>query len=199
MKYPETLLQLFQILKRLPGVGTKSAERFAFHLLQWPPGKLAEFAALLAQLPEALKTCPTCGCLTEKGAPCAFCSDASRDRALLCILASTKDVYSMEETREFKGVYHVLGALLSPMEGKGPQQMGIDRLKRRIQEMGVREVILALDATLEGDATALFLKKELEHFGASVTRLAFGLPMGSSFEYIDGGTLARALAGRRSF
>lgn len=198
MKYPQHLLQLFQALKKLPGVGTKSAERFAFQMLAWPEKQLREMARLIETLPEKLAHCEKCGCLLDEKA-CYFCESSEREKESLCLLASAKDVFALEETREYKGLYHILGTLLSPMEGKGPEHLGLERLKQRITALGVKEVIIALDSTLEGDATALYLKKELSNLDVILSRLAFGLPMGSSLEYVDGGTLTRALQGRRSF
>ena len=131
-------------------------------------------------------------------AGCAYCDLSSRDPRLLCIVGSPKDIYPIEETRTFKGVYHVLGALLSPLMSRGPQNLRIEPLKERIQKLKVEEIIIALDSTLEGDATSLYLKKELENFAhLQVSRLAFGLPMNSTLDFIDGGTLAKALSGRQ--
>ncbi|MBJ7449182.1 MAG: recombination protein RecR [Parachlamydiales bacterium] len=199
MKYPQHLLKLFQILKKLPGVGTKSAERHAFQMLTWSPQQLNEFANLVSAIPHELPSCNECGCLTDRDANCFFCNNPARNQSVICILAHAKDVYSIEETREYTGVYHVLGGLLSPLEHKGPEHLKLPNLKERILSKKINEVIIALDSTLEGDATALFLKKELENDPVEVSRLAFGMPMGSSFDYVDGGTLARAMAGRRLF
>jgi recombination protein RecR len=198
MHYPNHLLQLIQSLKKLPGVGSKSAERFAFELLEWEGQDLATLAMLLGSLKDRVQSCGQCGCLVaEKG--CGLCDLNKRDSRLLCITASARDVFSIEQTREYKGLYHVLGGVLSPMDGRGPSHLRIDQLKERVMALQVQEIVIALDSTLEGDATALFLKRELAAICPAVSRLAFGLPMGSSLEYVDGGTLARALSGRRLF
>ena len=197
-KYPIPLQQLIAHLKKLPGVGSKTAERFAFHLLSWPAAELASIASSLAHLRESINQCPECQCLMEKNL-CTFCADALRDRSQICIITSPKDVYAFEETRSFKGLYHVLGCLLSPIEGKSIEHLHLDRLKKRLEKHPIKEVIIALDSTLEGDTTSLYLKEYLLKWGLSVSRLAFGIPLGSSLDFVDGGTLARALMGRQSF
>lgn len=194
MRYPDHLLKLIALLKKLPGVGSKSAERFAFHLLEWSDEKLAEMGQAIQDTKKYLKNCSDCGSLKGEDPICPFCDLTVRDSEILCIVASSKDLFSIEETRDYQGLYHVLGTLLSPIHGRIPQ---IDPLKKRISDLGVKEVIIALDATLEGDATSLYLIKELEALGVTLSRLALGLPMGSSLDFIDGGTLARALSDRR--
>jgi recombination protein RecR len=198
MHYPEPLEKLIQFLKKMPGVGRKTAERFAFHLLLWPKNQLVEFADAIAKAQEKLNTCQECGCLLDTS-PCPFCDISKRQTHLLCIVGSVKDIFLIEKTREFRGLYHVLGGLLSPITGQSPALLRIDILKKRIEKYHVKEVILALDSTLEGDVTAHFLKKELDSLSLLASRLALGLPMGSSLDYIDGGTLARAFSGRRTF
>lgn len=198
MRYPDHLLKLIQVLKRLPGVGNKSAERFAFHLLTWTDEQLREFGAIVSATKQQLQQCPECGCLMgDEG--CLFCSSSRRDPSLLCVLASPRDVFAIEETHSFDGRYHVLGGLLSPLERRGPEHLTLGKLKERLKHLQVKEVVIALDSTLEGDATALYLKQELSHYPVQISRLAFGLPMGSSLDYVDGGTLARALSGRGDF
>jgi len=198
MRYPDHLLKLIQVLKRLPGVGNKSAERFAFHLLTWTEEQLREYGAIVSSIKEQLQQCLECGCLMDAEG-CLFCSSPRRDSSLLCVLASPKDVFCIEETHSFDGRYHVLGGLLSPLERKGPEHLSLGKLKERVMHDQVKEVVIALDSTLEGDATALYLKQELSHYPVQISRLAFGLPMGSSLDYVDGGTLARALSGRGNF
>jgi recombination protein RecR len=198
MKYPAHLTDLINVLKRLPGVGNKSAERFAFEMLTWPTAHLQEFAQTVRTTPEKLSCCDTCGCLTDASG-CGFCAAERRDPSTICIIAYPRDAFSLEETGEYKGLYHVLGGLLSPMEGFGPDRLPTTKLKNRIESLQVKELVIALDSTLEGDATALFLKQELQPFNLQISRLAFGLPMGSSLDYVDGGTLGRAFTGRRSF
>ncbi len=198
MRYPDYLLKLIAILKRLPGVGSRSAERFAFQLIDWPHEKLDEMGQIIAGIKENLKYCQECGALTGEER-CFFCAFPRRDPHLLCIVASSKDLFSIEETREYHGHYHVLGALLSPIQGHAPLPGTIEKIKKRITSLAIQEVIIALDSTLEGDATSLFLKKELEALSIQTSRLALGLPMGSSLDLIDGGTLGRALAYRRTY
>lgn len=197
-KYPIQLQQLITYLKKLPGVGSKTAERFAFQTLSWSPSDLQGFAALLGGLKDTITQCPDCQCLMDKQ-QCPFCSDETRDRTQLCIITSPKDAYSLEETRSFRGLYHVLGSLLSPIEGKTIEHLQLDRLKKRLETFPIKEIIIALDSTLEGDTTSLFLKDHLAKWGLNVSRLAFGLPLGSSLEFVDGGTLARAFIGRQTF
>lgn len=199
MRYPSHLIKLIQTLKKLPGVGSKSAERFAFQMIEWSQEELIEFAKVVGQVPEHIQACTLCGCLkAEKG--CVFCEDMRRfESGLMCVVCSAKDVFAVEETREYKGLYHVLGGLLSPLNGFGPERLSIANLKKRIESCSVKEVVIALDSTLEGDATALYLKRELAPYALEISRLAFGLPVGSSLDYVDGGTLARAFSGRGSF
>lgn len=197
MNYPIHLIKLIESLKKLPGVGSKSAERFAFELLKWKDADTAHFASLIQEIPHQLKTCSECGAL--QGETCNFCKSTRYDPKKLCILASPRDVYAIEGTREFKGHYHVLGALISPLEGIGPECLHLENLLQRIEILGIEEIVIALDSTIEGDATALYLKKHLSDLPLQITRLAFGMPMGSSIDFVDGGTLARAFSGRFSF
>src|SRR3989344_3487946 len=175
-KYPSHLLQLMGYLKRLPGVGTKTAERFAFQLLHWPEEQLHLFAEVLKTTKEKIQHCPECRCLMEKN-HCHFCDLLKRDPHILCIISSAKDAYAIEETRCYKGLYHVLEGLLSPIDGHTPDKLDLPRLQKRILALKVQEVILALDSTIEGDATALYLKEYLRRLEVSVSRLAFGIPM----------------------
>lgn len=198
MKYPLYLLKLVEVLKRLPGVGNRSAERFAFHMLSMNKEQLLEMGEIIQSIPSKLKHCIDCGCLVGEEV-CTFCTPARRAVASLCIVASPRDVFAIEETGEFKGIYHVLGHLLSPMDGVGLDKLRLHLIRERVLQYQIKEVVIALDSTLEGDATALYIKQELESLPVSVTRLAFGLPMGSSLDYVDGGTLARALSGRAHF
>ncbi len=193
MHYPDHLLKLMAIFKKLPGIGRRSAERFAFDLLEWPDEKIEEMATLIGQAREKIKQCPECGALIEQ-LSCRFC--ASGETHTICIVRSPKDIFSIEETREYRGLYHVIGQLLSPILNQAPKPACIDKLRERLKRFGTQEVIVALDSTLEGDATALYLKKELAPLNITISKLALGLPMGSSLDFIDGGTLGRALTGR---
>lgn len=198
MRYPDHLLKLIQLLKKLPGVGNKSAERFAFQLLTWSPEQLRDFGDIVKSTKEKIKDCSSCGCL--KGVEgCDFCDLNKRDAHMICVIASPRDVFSIESTQEYKGLYHVLGGVLSPLENRRPEHLALHKLKERISALAIKEVVIALDSTLEGDATSLFLKQELSSYPVHISRLAFGLPMGSSLDYVDGGTLARALAARSLF
>ncbi len=197
-KYPTDLVQLIAFFKKLPGVGTKTAERFAFQLFHWQDNDLHVFAHLVSQFKIKITKCTECSCLTDQGV-CPFCQSASRDKSQLCIIASPRDAYSIEETGAYRGLYHVLGGLLSPMDGKTPEHLNLEQLKKRITDLQIKEIIIALDSTLEGDTTSLFLKENIQQWGLPVSRLAFGLPIGSSLDFVDGGTLARALTGRQTF
>ncbi len=197
-KYPLALQQLISSLKMLPGVGSKTAERFAFHLLTWPNEMLEKLGEHVTSVKEKIGTCPQCHCLKDQAA-CDFCDNSRRNSSLLCIISSPKDAYAIEETHVYNGLYHVLGGLLSPLDGRTLQELNLPHLLKRIATLQIREVIVALDSTLEGDATALYLKEQLSKLDIPVSRLALGLPMGSPLEYVDGGTLSRALTGRHIY
>ncbi len=194
-KFPEDLLSLIAHLKKLPGVGTRTAERFAFELLTWSSSQLAALSDSLQNLPEKLPPCTTCGCLTDRGA-CTFCKH--RETTSLCILASPRDAYAIEETGRYKGLYHVIEHLLSPLDGRHTNTLRLDKIEARIKDNHIEEIIIAFDSTLEGDTTALYLKNALARPNISISRLAFGLPVGGSLEYTDSSTLARALSGRQT-
>lgn len=197
-RYPSDLTQLIAYLKKLPGVGTKTSERFAFQLLNWQEAELQALSLLFAELKKKITQCEDCRCLMDNHR-CPFCHHAMRDKTQLCIIASPRDAYSLEETGAYRGLYHVLGGLLSPLDGKTPEHLNLAQLKKRITSLQIKEIIIALDSTLEGDTTALFLKEQIQEWGLPVSRLAFGLPIGSSLDFVDGSTLARALTGRQSF
>lgn len=198
LRYPKDLLTLIAHLKKLPGVGKKTAERYAFHLLGWEGKDLHEFAEGVATLKEKVQACLDCGCLMD-GVRCTFCDQEKRDRSQMCIIASPRDVYAIEETGDYRGMYHVLGTLLSPLDGKTPESLNLPQLMSRLEQLGTQEVILALDSTLEGDATSLYLKDAFMKKGIEVTRLALGLPLGSSLDFVDEGTLSQAFSGRQKF
>lgn len=197
MQYPKSIERLCSLLHKLPGVGRRTSERYAFDLLlHWSEKERCDLERALTEL-TGVGFCQTCGSISE-GA-CSFCQNPGRRQDQLCIVASAKEVFTLEQTREYSGLYHVLKGLLSPLDGRGEEALGLESLFARIKTDGVKEIILALDSSLEGDATCLFLKEELKAFPVSVSRLAFGIPVGSSLEYVDGGTLARALSARSSF
>lgn len=195
--YPPSLSPLLSLLKKFPGVGTKTAERFAFTLLEWEPKDLEQLSLLLTSLPRLLPPCPECGCITDKG-ECLFCHNPKRDPSKLCIVGSAKDVFALESTHSFQGLYHVVEHLLSPLDGRHADQIRLERIEKKIATHQIQEIILGFDATLEGDTTALYLQNHLSSFPLVLSRMAFGIPVGSSLDYIDGGTLTRALQGRRS-
>ncbi len=196
MLYTRTLQALISELQKLPGIGPKSAQRLAFHLLRQPEAEVRKLAAALLEAKERIRTCSRCCNLSESD-PCELCL-APRDDAVVCLVAEPRDLVALERTREFKGRYHVLGGLISPMDGVGPEQLKIAELLARLQATDrIAEVILALGSTVEGEATSLYLTRLLKPLGLKVTRLAFGLPMGSELEYADEVTLARALVARR--
>lgn len=197
-KYPAHLQKLIQTLKKLPGVGNRTAERYAFQLLDWSKEQLLQFGETVSETAELIHFCADCGALAEPD-QCSLCSSPKRNREILSVVSTAREVFAIESTGEFKGLYHVLGGVLSPLHGIGPEQLRLESLFERIRNGEIKEVILALDATLEGDATALYIKNELERHPIKVTRLAFGLPMGSALDYVDGGTLARAFSGRHHF
>jgi recombination protein RecR len=196
-KYPSALLPIIAHLKKLPGVGTRTAERFAFELLSWPQEELSSFGTTTAAIREKIPPCATCGCLTDAGV-CSFC-DEKRVQTQLCIVSSSREVFSIEATGSYKGLYHVIEHLLSPMDHRHASGINLRKIEERIAERNIEELILAFDSTLEGDTTALYLKNHFANLPLSISRLAFGIPVGSSLEYIDGGTLGRALSGRQTF
>ena len=181
---------------RLEGVGRKSAMRMAFSLLELSEEEVAEFAQAVVDAKRKIHLCPVCQNLTDREI-CPICTDASRDRSLICVVTDAKTVLAMEKVREFRGVYHVLHGLISPMNGVTPEHLKIKELLERISEGGVREVIVATNPTVEGEATAMYLAKLLKPFEVKVTRLAYGVPVGADLEYADEVTLFRALEGRR--
>jgi len=200
-KYPKELTPLIAHLKKLPGVGTRTAERFAFELINWPQDHLNAFGETISGIREKIPPCSTCGCLTENSF-CHFCEEGTRDSSQLCIISSPRDVFAIDGTGTYKGLYHVVENLLSPIDGRHANTLRMDRIEKRIKMHGIKEIILAFDSTLEGDTTALYLKSQLQKSDGKdlvISRLAFGLPMGSSLEYVDGGTLSRSFKGRQTF
>ena len=196
--YEGPVQDLIDELGRLPGIGPKSAQRIAFHLLTADPADLTRLQAALQRVKDEVRFCDVCGNVAA-GDTCRICADPRREDTLICVVEEPKDVAAVERTREFRGKYHVLGGAISPIDGIGPDQLRIAPLLTRIAEPGVREVILATDPNLEGEATATYLTRLLQPFpGLTVTRLASGLPVGGDLEYADEVTLGRAFAGRRS-
>lgn len=193
--YTRPLARLIEQLQRLPGIGPKTAQRLAFHLVKRPKPETLQLAQALIDATEQIGVCSNCFTLSAED-PCDTCSNLARNTGLLCVVAEPKDIFALERTREFKGQYHVLGGVLSPMEGIGPDQLKIKELIQRVNREEITEVILAINANLEGEATILYTGKLLRPF-VKVTRLASGLPIGGDLEYADEMTLARALEDRR--
>jgi recombination protein RecR len=192
MKSLDTLVSR---LSKLPGIGRKSAIRIAYYLLRADSSFSAALAESIAGLRGRVKTCSDCGAYTEEN-PCPVCANPSRDRSLMCVVEQPQDIEVLESTGEYRGVYHVLGGVISPLEGVGPQDLSIGRLLDRIKALHTQELILATNPTVEGDTTALYLVKLLENLNVKVSRLALGLPVGGDLEYADRLTLARSLRGR---
>ena len=195
--YEGVVQDLIDELGRLPGVGPKSAQRIAFHLLQAEPVDVRRLAQVLIEVKDRVKFCSICGNVAEEET-CRICRDARRDPAVICVVEESKDVVAIERTREFRGRYHVLGGAISPIDGVGPDDLRIRELMTRLADGVVTEVILATDPNLEGEATATYLTRLLRPMGLRVTRLASGLPVGGDLEYADEITLGRAFEGRRS-
>lgn len=194
MKYPPSLVALIRELSRLPGIGPKSAQRLAFHLFEQPRADIERLASALLEAKRDLHVCPICFNITD-AEKCDVCADPSRDQHLIAVVEEAGDVIAIERSGEYRGLYHVLHGVLSPMNGVGPEKLHIKPLLPRIKD-GM-EVILATGTTVEGDATALYLQRLLEPLGAVVSRIAYGIPAGGSLEYTDEITLGRALTGRQ--
>ena len=195
--YEGIVQDLIDELGRLPGIGPKSAQRLAFHILQAEPVDVRRLAQLLHEVKDKVRFCAECGNVSE-AETCRICRDPRRDPALICIVEEPKDVIAIERTREFRGKYHILGGAINPMDGVGPDDLRIRELLPRLADGTVREVIIATDPNLEGEATATYLSRLLGPMGLVVSRLASGLPAGGDLEYADEVTLGRAFAGRRS-
>ncbi len=196
MRYPTPLLRLIRELSKLPGIGPKSAQRLAFHLFNQPSDDVLALARALEEAKTGLARCPRCAhVMAAAEEACDVCLDPGRDPALICVVEQSADVLAIERSGEFSGLYHVLQGALSPMHGVGPEQLTIALLLDRLAD--VREVVLATATTVEGEATALFLAQRLREHGVSVTRIAYGLPVGGDLEYADEVTLGRAITHRR--
>jgi recombination protein RecR len=195
MPLPDPLLRLVEELQRLPGIGSKSAQRLAFHILKTPREETDRLADAVREVKERVTYCSVCNNITEID-PCVYCRSDARDHRVICVVEEPQNVSAVEKTREFKGVYHVLMGVLSPLQGIGPDDLKIKGLLTRIGN-GVAEVILATNPTVEGEATAIYLARLLKPLGVRVTRIAMGVPVGSDLEYADEITMQKALEGRR--
>ena len=189
------LTRLIEHFERLPGVGKKSAQRLAFYVLNMPREKALDFADAIVEARDKIKHCRVCQNLTDQEL-CPICSDEGRDKSVICVVEDPKDILAFERTREYNGLYHVLHGLISPMDGVGPEQLYVKELLGRLRDGQVKEVIMATNPTVEGEATAMYLSRLLKPVGVKVTRLAYGIPVGSNLEYADEVTLYRALEGR---
>ena len=194
--YPPALARLIEDLAKLPGVGKKSAQRLAFYILDKGEAEGRELACAIVELAEKIHYCPVCFNIAE-GEVCAVCADEKRDRSLICVVESARDILPLEKSGSYRGLYHVLGGVLSPLEGVGPKELHLKELLLRLEDGSVREVILATGSQVEGEATAGYLAELMKPFELRVSRIAQGLPVGGDLEYVDEITLARALEGRR--
>ncbi|WP_323054781.1 MULTISPECIES: recombination mediator RecR [unclassified Arthrobacter] len=195
--YEGAVQELIDELGRLPGVGPKSAQRLAFHILEADPEDMKRLVAAITTVKERVKFCTVCGNVTEQEL-CNICRDPRRDPSVICVVEESKDVLAVERTRSFRGRYHVLGGAINPIAGIGPEQLRIRELLTRLNDGAIQEIIIATDPNLEGEATATYLARMLKSIGIIVTRLASGLPVGGDLEYADEVTLGRAFEGRRN-
>ncbi|MBI4461025.1 MAG: recombination protein RecR [Acidobacteria bacterium] len=194
-EYAKPMARLIEELKRLPGIGSKSAQRIAFHLLKTEAEEASQLAAAIQELKQSLRLCETCNNVTDT-TPCLYCSDSLRDSRLLCVVEEPGNIVAIERTARYRGRYHVLHGALSPLQGIGPEQLRISNLLERVSG-GVEEVILATNPTVEGEATALYLAKLLKPLGVRMTRIGMGVPVGSELEYTDTATVAKAMEARK--
>ena len=195
MNYPESLSSLIESLKKLPSIGEKSAERLAFAIMNMEKEEIQKFSQSIIDVKNKIKECSICGNITEDE-KCFICKDNNRDKNTLCVVKDSKDIISIEKTGSFYGKYHVLNGLISPSEGKGPEDISINKLLKRIKEENIKEIIMAINSTLDGETTALYISKILEKESVIVTKIARGIPVGADMEYLDSMTLSMALINR---
>jgi len=193
---PDSITSLIAALNKLPGVGPRSAERIALHLVQTETGAVKHLADAILHARERIQFCTTCGALTEKS-PCAICDDSRRDASLVCVVEQPVDILSIEKSNTFRGKFHVLGGKISPLDGVEPEDLRIADLEKRLAHEPIKEIVIALGTDVEGDATGFYLAKRLARKGLKISRIAYGLPAGSGLEFADELTLSRALEGRR--
>jgi len=194
--YAKPLSRLISELSKLPGIGGKSAQRLAFHILSLPEAEVRQLTDAISEAKRDLHYCSVCGNLTDVD-PCPICADSSRDKSVICVVESPRDVSSLERVREFNGLYHVLHGAISPMDGIGPEDINLRSLIVRLQENDVKELILATNPNIEGEATAMYIARLVKPAGIKVTRIAHGIPVGGDLEYADEVTLSKAMEGRR--
>lgn len=195
MYYTKPLADLIECFQKLPGVGAKSAQRMALHLLKMPANEVENFAKSMVEAKNTINYCSVCFNMSSED-PCEICRSNNRNKEIICVVSETKDLIAIEKTHEYQGLYHVLQGLISPMNGIGAEDIRIKELLYRVTNNNVKEVILALSPSVEGEATSLYLNKLLKPFNMKITRIAFGLPVGSDIEYADEITLAKAIEGR---
>ncbi len=195
-KFAEPMTRLIDELKKLPGIGSKSAQRLAFHILRSSEDDAEALAAAVRDVKRKLRLCSVCNNITDVD-PCVYCSSATRNQKIVCVVEEPTNIAAVEKTRHFNGVYHVLHGALSPLHGVGPEQLRIANLIKRVEDGGIEEVILATNPTVEGEATAAYLAQQLKRQGLRVTRIAMGIPVGSDLEYTDEVTMLKAMEGRR--
>ncbi|MBI4462123.1 MAG: recombination protein RecR [Acidobacteria bacterium] len=195
-EFAQPIARLVDELKRLPGVGQKTAQRLAFHILRQPTEEALRLADAIRDAKQTVRACSVCNNITDQD-PCAFCSSPTRNRKLICVVEEPHDIVNIEKTRQFGGLYHVLGGVIAPLQGVGPEQLKVKGLLERLQNGTVDEIIIATNPNAEGEATALYLSRLIKPLGIKVTRIAMGIPVGSDLEYADEVTLQRALEGRR--
>lgn len=198
MDYPAPLARLIDELKRLPGIGPKSAQRIAFHILKGSKEEAARLSQAVGELIDSVRSCTVCNAFTDQEV-CATCSDPARAGGIVCVVEEPHGLLAVERTRDFKGRYHVLHGALSPLSGIGPDELRIQGLLDRIRQGGIQEVILATSPTVEGEATAVYLSRILKPLGVKVTRIAMGVPVGSDLDWADEVTIAKAMEGRREY
>ncbi len=195
MEYTKPLAKLIEYFQKLPSIGPKTAQRLALHVIKMPENEVKNFAEALIEAKTTISYCNICFNMSSSN-PCEICSNPTRNKNIVCVVAETKDLMAIEKTNEYNGTYHVLQGLISPIDGIGPDDIRIKELLYRVNQNDIKEVILALNPSVEGEATSLYLNKLLKPFNIKITRIAFGLPMGSELEYADEMTLTRALEGR---
>lgn len=196
MKYPKSFEELLECFKMLPGIGEKNAERLCFAVLHFNEEQVKKFSDSIMNVKTKIKKCKKCNNYTEDNDICEICSDSGRDKSTICVVESVKDLILLEKSNAYKGIYHVLEGLISPLEGINPEDIKINQLINRIKEENIKEVILALNMTMEGETTSLYISKLLQGTGVSVTKIAAGIPVAADMEYLDSLTIQRALEGR---
>ena len=192
----EPIARLINELSKLPGIGSKTAQRLAFHIINMPREQVDSLASAIGEIKDKIKYCSICGNITDQE-PCGICRNPNRDSSVICVVENARDIIAMERTREFNGLYHVLNGAISPMDGIGPDDIRIKELLDRVRDNQVEEVIMATNSDIEGEATAIYISKLLKPLGIKTTRIAHGIPVGGDLEYADEVTLSKALEGRR--